>query len=177
MAIHAEKILSKEGGNPDKPRVLLCAHTGNAASLIGKFNCLQHYYSFCELCKTYIFLGGTTIFSAFSFRIGTEPIGAGDKTLAELRENLSELKLIIIDEMSLVHADLFFKIDARLKEIFRKQNPPVPFGGISIVVVGDLLQIPPVKGGDGNGKISYIFSRPKHPKNINAYNVIMVESQ
>ena len=153
MAIHAENILSKEGGNPDKPRVLLCAHTGNAASLIGKFNCVQHYYSFCEMRKTYIFLGGTTIFSAFSFRIGTEPIGAGDKTLAELRENLSELKLIIIDEMSLVHADLFFKIDARLKEIFRKQNPPVPFGGISIVVVGDLLQIPPVKGGDGNGKI------------------------
>ena len=38
MAIHAESILSKEGDNPDKPRVLLCAHTGNAASLIGKLN-------------------------------------------------------------------------------------------------------------------------------------------
>jgi len=109
--------------------------------------------------------------SALSIRVGIEPIGAGDKAKAELRENLSELKLIIIDEMSLVHADLFYKIDARLKEIFRKQNPPVPFGGISIVVVGDLLQIPPVKGGDGKGRISYIFSSPKHPKNINAYNV------
>ena len=109
--------------------------------------------------------------SALSIRVGIEPIGPGDKTLAELQENLSELKLIIIDEMSLVHADLFFKIDARLREIFRKQNPPVPFGGVSIVVVGDLLQIPPVKGGDGQGKISYIFSSPKHPKNINAYNV------
>ena len=109
MAIHAEKILSKEGDNPDKPRVLLCAHTGNAASLIGKFYCLQHYYSFCELCKTYIFLGGTTIFSALSFRIGTEPIGAGDKTLAGLRENLSELKLIIIDEMSLAMQICFSK--------------------------------------------------------------------
>ena len=118
-----------------------------------------------------MFLGGTTIFTALSFRAGTEPIGAGDKTLADLRENLSELKLIIIDEMSLVHADVFYRIDARLKEIFRKQNPPVPFGGISIVLVGDLLQIPPVKGGDGKGRISYIFSRPKHPKNINAYNV------
>ena len=38
MAIHAEKILGKEGDNPEKPRVLLCAHTGNAASLIGKLN-------------------------------------------------------------------------------------------------------------------------------------------
>ena len=108
---------------------------------------------------------------ALSIRVGIEPIGAGDKTLAELRENLSELKIIIIDEMSLVHADLFYKIDARLKEIFKKQNPPVPFGGISVILVGDLLQIPPVKGGDGKGKINYIFSSPKHPKNINAYNV------
>ena len=38
MAIRAEHILRKEGGNPNKPRVLLCAHTGNAASLIGKLN-------------------------------------------------------------------------------------------------------------------------------------------
>ena len=41
MSIHAEHILSKEGGNPNKPRVLLCAHTGNAASLIGKLNCTK----------------------------------------------------------------------------------------------------------------------------------------
>ena len=43
MAVHAENILSKAGGDPSKPRVLLCAHTGNAASLIGKFNCVQYY--------------------------------------------------------------------------------------------------------------------------------------
>ena len=116
-------------------------------------------------------LGGTTLHSGIGFNFGINQSHITKEKLDKLKKELEEAEVIIIDEMSLVHADLFFKIDARLKEIFRKQNPPVSFGGISIVVVGDLLQIPPVKGGDGNGKISYIFSRPKHPKNINAYNV------
>lgn len=71
--------------------------------------------------------------------------------------------------MSLVHADMFYRLDARLREVFKK--PLTPFGGISTVLVGDLLQIPPVKGGDGNYGISYIFSQPTHMKNITAYNL------
>ena len=35
MSIHAEKILRKAGDKPNHPRVLLCAFTGKAASLIG----------------------------------------------------------------------------------------------------------------------------------------------
>ena len=36
MSMHAEKILRKVGAKEDHPRVLLCAFTGKAASLIGK---------------------------------------------------------------------------------------------------------------------------------------------
>ena len=36
VAMHAEKRLRKSGGKPNHPRVLLTAHTGKAASLIGK---------------------------------------------------------------------------------------------------------------------------------------------
>ena len=35
-SMHAEKYLKKAGDKPDHPRVLLTAHTGKAASLIGK---------------------------------------------------------------------------------------------------------------------------------------------
>ena len=35
-SMHAEKYLRKAGDKPDHPRVLLTAHTGKAASLIGK---------------------------------------------------------------------------------------------------------------------------------------------
>jgi hypothetical protein len=36
VAMNAERRLRKEGGKPDHPRVLITAHTGKAASLIGK---------------------------------------------------------------------------------------------------------------------------------------------
>ena len=35
-SLHAERILRKAGDKPNHPRVLLTAHTGRAASLIGK---------------------------------------------------------------------------------------------------------------------------------------------
>ena len=102
------------------------------------------------------FQGGQTVSGAFSFRFGDEAQSAyGTKKLAELRENLSELKLIIIDEMSLISSDMFYKLDAKLKEIFYEKKK-IPFGGIGVMLCGDLLQIPPVTGG-------YIFTVPRNP--------------
>ena len=46
-----------------------------------------------------------------------------DKTLAEKREMLANLKLIIIDEVSMVSADMLYKIHLRLKEIFQTIYP------------------------------------------------------
>ena len=89
--------------------------------------------------------------------------------MAELRENLSQLKLIIIDEMSLVGADILYKIDAKLREIFNLRKD-IPFAGIGIMLVGDLLQIPPV-----NAK--YIFSRPANDKNIITHDITQHESE
>ena len=114
-----------------------------------------------------IFLGGITIHGAFDFRFGNEITSSGDKKLAELRENLSELQLIIIDEMSLVSSDQLYKIDAKMKEIFHLRKN-IPFAGIGIVLVGDLLQIPPVKAG-------YIFGKPSNDKSVAAYDIVQYE--
>ena len=70
-----------------------------------------------------------------------------------MQTDLAELKLIIIDEISLVGADMLYRIHMRLTEIL--ETPvTVPFGGINIILVGDLLQLPPVRG-------TYIFSTPE----------------
>ena len=108
-------------------------------------------------------------FLPFDFKFGTDITASSDKKLAELRENLSELKLIIIDEMSLVSADMLYKIDAKLKEIFNLKKD-IPFAGIGIVWCGDLLQIPPVKAG-------YIFCPPKNEKSIVAHDLVSYESE
>ena len=54
---------------------------------------------------------------------------------------LRELELLIIDEVSMLRADLLDAIDTILRLVRRNQEP---FGGLQIFFVGDLLQLPPV---------------------------------
>ena len=68
-----------------------------------------------------------------------------DKMKCSLRNHLSDLKVIIIDEIYMVSNELLFYVDLRLNEIFGSVNND-PFTGITVVVVGDLLQVPPVRG-------------------------------
>ena len=67
------------------------------------------------------------------------------------------IRYILIDEMSSLGSRLFMKIDARLREAFlEKKN--CPFGGRSMILVGDLGQLPlvrdkPLYAGNTVGKI------------------------
>ena len=80
---------------------------------------------------------GTTIHGAFDFKYEGED-SLSDEKLAFYRNNLSELKLIIIDEVSLLSANLFGRINLRLMQIFQNKKF---FGGIGVGVVGDILQV------------------------------------
>ena len=62
-----------------------------------------------------------------------------------LRNKLSELKMVIINDISMVSSDLFFKINAELLEIFICSTE-TEFAGLIVILVDDLLQLPPVKG-------------------------------
>jgi hypothetical protein len=62
------------------------------------------------------------------------------------RELLQELELLIIDEISMVRADTLDAIDIILRH-FRGQ-PLLPFGGLQLLYIGDLFQLPPVVTGD-----------------------------
>jgi ATP-dependent exoDNAse (exonuclease V) alpha subunit len=58
------------------------------------------------------------------------------------RKLLQELELLIIDEVSMLRADLLDTIDFVLKSIRRQQHKP--FGGVQVLFIGDLMQLPPV---------------------------------
>ncbi len=62
------------------------------------------------------------------------------------REFLKELDLLIIDEVSMVRADMLDAIDAILRHVRRQQL--LPFGGVQILYIGDLFQLPPVVKND-----------------------------
>ncbi|MEO9853618.1 MAG: helix-turn-helix domain-containing protein [Reichenbachiella sp.] len=58
------------------------------------------------------------------------------------RELLRELELLIIDEVSMLRADLLDAIDVILKSV--RRNNWSGFGGVQVLFIGDLFQLPPV---------------------------------
>ncbi|XP_046810029.1 uncharacterized protein LOC124420612 [Lucilia cuprina] len=110
------------GANPELPKVLLTAPTGKAAFGIG----------------------GYTLHSLFSLPINqysgdVRPLSSD--LVNSLVTKFMHLKLIIIDEISMVGSRMLGYLDSRLKQIFKTTQP---FGGISILVLGELKQLPPV---------------------------------
>ena len=68
-----------------------------------------------------------------------------DQKKTQLRMSLAELKLIIIDEVSMVANTPLLNIYQRLKEIFVTPNSKL-FAGVGVLAVGDLYQLPPEYG-------------------------------
>ena len=61
---------------------------------------------------------------------------------AQKQRILRNLELLIIDEVSMVRSDILDTIDAVLRHI--KHQPNHPFGGIQVLMIGDLFQLSPV---------------------------------
>ena len=62
------------------------------------------------------------------------------------RNVLRKMDLLVIDEVSMLRADLLDAIDVALQSIRRRKN--VPFGGVQVLFIGDMLQLPPVVKND-----------------------------
>jgi hypothetical protein len=58
------------------------------------------------------------------------------------RQVLRDIDLLIIDEVSMLRADLLDAIDYRLRSA--RRNFREPFGGVQLLMIGDLFQLPPV---------------------------------
>ncbi len=59
-----------------------------------------------------------------------------------LNRRISKTKVLIIDEVSMLHADTLSMVDAVCREIKQSSDP---FGGIQVVFVGDFFQLPPIE--------------------------------
>ena len=82
-----------------------------------------------------------TLHSAFDFNFnGRVHESLSDKKLAQFRTDLADLKLVIVDEMSMVDSDKLYKIHRRLCEVLQYDMTEL-FANVGIVLVGDLLQV------------------------------------
>ncbi|XP_062713846.1 uncharacterized protein LOC134290684 [Aedes albopictus] len=107
--------------NAQKNAYVACASTGKAA----------------------VAIGGTTVHSAFRITMSRRANSKLSFEMLQLYRNaFANIKAVIIDEVSMIGADILNTIHARLQDI--SGNYDDPFGGINIVFCGDLRQLPPV---------------------------------
>lgn len=89
--------------------------------------------------------GGVTLHSFFQLPFGPFVPGASmaehNRFSKEKINIIRSLHLLVIDEISMVRADMLDAVDAVLRR-FRDRNKP--FGGVQLLLIGDLFQLPPV---------------------------------
>ena len=95
----------------------------------------------CPTAVSALNIGGQTIHSLFQIQPRDFIFPEMLKLKAKPRNILNATDVLIIDEISMVAPDLLDAIDV-LARMARHNNEP--FGGIQIVAIGDLFQLPPV---------------------------------
>ena len=91
--------------------------------------------------------GGVTIHSFFQLPFAPYIPGTEFATDTKYQFNkekiniIRSLDLLVIDEVSMVRADLLDSVDAILR---RYRRTTVPFGGVQLLLIGDLHQLSPV---------------------------------
>ncbi|TAN09953.1 MAG: helicase [Chitinophagaceae bacterium] len=74
------------------------------------------------------------------------------------RDLIRELDLLIIDEVSMVRADLLDAVDIVLRSVRRRHHDP--FGGVQMLFIGDLFQLPPVIKDNEKGLFFQSYKSP-----------------
>jgi ATP-dependent DNA helicase PIF1 len=88
---------------------------------------------------------GQTIHSFFGFKPDVTPESVGEIPVRRRKRKMyRELGAVIIDEVSMVRADLMDCVDIFLRLYGPDEDKP--FGGIQMIFFGDLYQLPPVVG-------------------------------
>ena len=101
-------------------------------------------------------VGGQTIHSFFGFP--PRLIRSDDIKRSRNGRVMRKLKLIIIDEVSMVRSDLMWAIDQSLR--VNRGRPREAFGGVRLLMFGDLHQLPPVVQGDVAEHLENEFGGP-----------------
>src|ERR1700754_1248096 len=103
---------------------------------------------------------GYTIHRLFGFRTTTtlDDVRGGAYRPGRFAKTLASLQTLIIDEASMVRADVFDMLAAALERFGPSQGQP--FGGVQIVLVGDLFQLPPVVTDTETAYFSTTYTTP-----------------
>ena len=121
-------------------------------------HCLRKYL-FLKGIKNFMKIGALTASAAFLVngstlhRLLKLPVNISKKkelpkmqgaSLHALQKEFETVELLVINEKSMIGQFLFYMIEARLREL-KPNSGDEPFGGVSVIMMGDFAQLPPVK--------------------------------
>ncbi len=91
-------------------------------------------------------VGGQTLHSWAGLGLGNMPLNEILRNICSvkgthMRKKLRSAKMLAIDEISMISADIFDLLNELLKVV---RNNDEPFGGIQLILFGDFLQLPPI---------------------------------
>jgi hypothetical protein len=89
-------------------------------------------------------LGGTTLHAYLGCGLAQEPVEQLVERVMRskaTKRRLCETDVLVLEELGMVHADLFDKLGLVLQAV---RKSPQPFGGVQLVLAGDFHQLPPV---------------------------------
>ena len=144
------KLLTTTNAN-----VFLTGKAGSGKSTFLRYICNNIKKKYVVLAPTGVAavnVGGVTIHSFFQMPLRPVPPDDDDYSIMALKKSrrysknkiklIKELELIIIDEVSMVRPDMIDFIDRVLRAITGRRGKP--FGGIQLLLVGDIFQLEPV---------------------------------
>ncbi|WP_019960352.1 ATP-dependent DNA helicase [Woodsholea maritima] len=100
-------------------------------------------------------VGGQTLHSFF--RLPPRLIEPADIKRLRNARALQALETLVIDEISMVRSDVMWAIDASLR---LNRNRQEPFGGVQVILVGDLAQLPPIAQGEEGAYLDMAYGGP-----------------
>jgi PIF1-like helicase len=92
-------------------------------------------------------IGGSTLHTVALLPRNGKPQSA--QTEKKLAQNWAKVRYLIIDEISMVSRDLFARLSriiSKAKAVAGEHRRDEPFGGLNVIIFGDLHQFPPVAG-------------------------------
>ncbi len=101
--------------------------------------------------------GGATIHSTFQIpREVYNPSKSYNVYMTETFMSLKNLELLIIDEISMTRIDVLFCVHEFLQDI---KGNKLPFGGVQLLLIGDLFQLPPVVTSSDKAALEDIYPK------------------
>lgn len=168
--------------------VFLTGKAGTGKSTFLKYICENTSKNYVVLAPTGIAAvnaGGVTMHSFFKLpfkpllpddpEFDTKHLRSRMKYGREFCKLLKELDLVIIDEISMVRADIIDFIDKLLR--FYSDNHREPFGGKQMLFIGDIFQLEPVVTGDMRDVLSHYYPQPYffNAKVFDSTNIVSIE--